>query len=178
MAAPCLLLHGDGNAFPDGERGTLHFQLTSRLHRCRRTDRLMDGSRSTVQHGNGRHPLRSEPPRRPVDVVVAPAVGLRATAAMPFFRPYTRVGSGRPAAMDGPNGPVLQKRGAGALLLLPGKFAVPAATRCSGTLAPRRRIRFDSCRAAGPGGRPRGRRSWERLPAGWKTGATSCETSG
>ena len=59
---------------------------------------------------------------------------------MPFFRPYARVGSGEPAAMDGPNGPELQKRGAGALLLLPGKFAVPAAARCAGTLAPHRRL--------------------------------------
>ena len=82
MAAPCLLLPGDGNAFLHGGRGTLHVQWTSRLHRCRRTDRLMDKSRSTVQPRNRRHPLRSESPRRPAVVVGAPAVGLRAAAAI------------------------------------------------------------------------------------------------
>jgi len=86
---------------------------------------------------SGRHALRSELPRRPAVVVVASAAGLHASAATPFFRPYARVGSGEPAAMDGPE---LQKRGAGALLLLPGKFAVPAAARCAGTFALHRRL--------------------------------------
>ena len=176
MAAPCLLLSGDGNAFPGGERGTLHVRWTSSLHRCRRTDQLMDGSRSTVQHRNGRRPLRSKPPRRPI--VVAPALELRAASAMTIFGPYARVGSGRHAALGGPHGPVLQKRDAAALLLLPGKFAVPAAAQCAGTLVLHRQICFDGCRTAGPGGRLRGRRSWERCTAGWKTGATCCHTSG
>lgn len=91
MAAPCLLLPGDGNAFPDGERGTLHVQWTSRLHRRRCPNRLMTGLAPPVRHRHGRHPLRSEPTRRPAVVVGAPAVGLSAAAAMLFFRPYTRV---------------------------------------------------------------------------------------
>lgn len=177
MAAPCLLHAGAGNAFPDGERGTLHVQWTSSLHR-HRTDRLMEGSRFTVRHRNGRHPLRSEPPRRPIDVGGTPAIGLGAAAAMPFFRPNTRVGSSRRAATDGPKGPVLQRRGAGALLLLLGKFAVPAATRRAGPLALHRRTRFDGCRTAEPSDRLRGRRSRERRTVGGKTGATSRETSG
>lgn len=110
----------------------------------RRTDQWMDVSCSTVQHRNGRLPLRSEPPRRPI--VVAPALELRAASAIPIFGPYVRFGSDRYAAMDGPYGPVLQKRSAGALLLLRGKFAVPAGVRCTGTLALHRRVHFDGCR--------------------------------
>ena len=73
-----------------------------------RTDRLTEGALSTVKHRNASLPHRSEPPRTRV-VVGTPAVGIRAASAIPFFRPSVAVGADRPAAMDGPNGPVLQE---------------------------------------------------------------------
>ncbi len=177
MAAPCLLVSGHGNAFPDGARGALHVQRTSSLHR-RRAHRSVAGGVSPRGAAQEREP--STPVRATSNVGRGRNTCCRDSRS---FRdtvlPSVCCSWSRQACRNGwPDWSGIAGAGAGALLLLLGKITVPAAVRCAGTLALHGRIRFEGCRTAGPGDWLRGRRSWERCIAGWIVGAASCETSG